>query len=402
MSRKIGRVGVIAAWLASVTPLMAQTTNFGPYDVDATKPRPTGWTVTPGIAFAVASDDNVLSRADIDAPVSDYTTIINPRIGLSLNGRFSQLDASYSGAFLRYRELDTLNSYDQQASLYARRQLTKRIMLFADDSFAIAPTTELVQFVGVPFVRTGSAIENVRGGIEVKLSARTLVSGSYNFEWLRFDANGAFAQQLQGGHSHGVTGAWRYNLSELTAIVADYDRQYATVTNTLGTFDIQNISAGLERRLSEFVHVFGSLGIARVAVSAYGPARTGPAWRTGIARQFRRAGVDVVYSRSFVPSYGFGGTLQNEEVTGRARIPLARRVAAQSSVSWRSNEALTPGQPNLHSFWIEGNIGYAWQPWLRIEGFYAGSRQTIDRPGGLVDRRHIGVQIVTSNPVRIR
>jgi hypothetical protein len=139
-----------------------------------------------------------------------------------------------------------------------------------------------------------------------------------------------------------------------------------------------------------------------VSVSGYGPAQSGPAWRAGVARQFRRAGFDLTYARSVVPSYGFGGTLQNEEVIGRARVPLARRLSAQSSVAWRSNQALTIGQPNLHSFWFEANVGYAWQPWLRLEGFYTSSSQSIEGPGGVVDRKQVGVQVVTSRPVRIR
>jgi hypothetical protein len=353
------------------------------------------------MAVGTAWDDNVLSLANIDSPAGDLTNVINPSVGLGLNGRFDQLNGFYSGAFLRYRQFGPLNSYDQQASLDWRRLLSKRFTFVADGSYSRAPTTQLVQVVGVPFVRAGTTIEEARAGLEAKLTARTSISGNYTFERLAFDTN-PLTPQLQGGHSHGVTAGWRYKVNELTTLVADYDGQHATVTNGLGTFAIQNILGGVERRISELTYVFGSLGLARVAVSAYGPAKTGPAWRAGVARQFRRAGFDLTYSRSVVPSYGFGGTLQNEEVIGRARVPLARRISAQSSVAWRSNQALTIGQPNLHSFWFEANVGYAWQPWLRLEGFYTSSSQTIEGPGGVVDRKQVGVQVVTTHPVRIR
>jgi hypothetical protein len=405
MSRKIGRTALVAVWLASVGPgvanAVAQMSNFGPYDVDASKPRAPGWTVTPGIAVGTGWDDNVLSRANGDAPVGDYTNVISPSVGLSLNGRFDQLNASYSGALLRYRQFDPLNTYNQQAAASWRRALSKRFTLVADESFTRAPTTELVQVVGVPFVRTGTTVEDARAGIEAKLTARSTLLVNYNFEVLQFDSN-PFTPQLQGGHSHGVTAGYRYKVSELTTLVADYEGQNATITNELGTFVIQNIYGGVERRISELTYVFGSLGLARVAVSAYGPAQTGPAWRAGIARQFMRAGFDLTYSRSVVPSYGFGGTLQNQEVLGRVRVPLARRISVQSSVAWRSNQALTIGQPNLHSFWFESDIGYAWQPWLRLEGYYLSANQSIEGPGGLVERRQIGVQLVTAHPMRIR
>jgi hypothetical protein len=405
MSGKTGRTALVALWLASVGPgvatAVAQASNFGPYEADASKPRAPGWTVTPGIALGTGWDDNVLSRANGDAPVGDYTNVINPSVGVSLNGRFDQLNGSYSGTFLRYRQFGPLNTYDQLASASWRRLLSKRFTLVGDGSFTQAPTTQLVQLAGVPFVRIGSTVGEARGGIEAKLTARTALLGSYNFDLVRFDAS-PFTPHLQGGHSHGVTAGWRYNVSELTTLVVDYDGQHATITNGLGAFTNQNIFAGVERRISDLTYVFGSLGVARVGVSGYGPSQTGPAWRTGIARQFLRAGFELTYSRSVVPSYGFGGTIQNEEVMGRARVPLARRISVQSSLAWRLNQALTIGQPNLRSFWFEGNIGYAWQPWLRFEGYYVSSNQTVERSGFVVDRRQFGVQVVTARPMRIR
>ena len=49
-----------------------------------------------------------------------------------------------------------------------------------------------------------------------------------------------------------------------------------------------------------------------------------------------------------------------------------------------------------------GSIGYTVQPWVRLEGFYDGSRQTIDRPGGELNRNRFGFQVITSKPMRIR
>ena len=46
-------------------------------------------------------------------------------------------------------------------------------------------------------------------------------------------------------------------------------------------------------------------------------------------------------------------------------------------------------------------MGVGLTPWLRAEGFYNGSRQKIDRPGGILDRNQIGFQFVMAQPVRI-
>jgi hypothetical protein len=56
----------------------------------------------------------------------------------------------------------------------------------------------------------------------------------------------------------------------------------------------------------------------------------------------------------------------------------------------------------LRTYWIEASVGYAATPWVRFEGFYGGSHQTIDRPGGVLDRNRIGFQVITARPMRIR
>jgi hypothetical protein len=63
---------------------------------------------------------------------------------------------------------------------------------------------------------------------------------------------------------------------------------------------------------------------------------------------------------------------------------------------------LTLGELPLRSFWLEGTLGYAATPWVRLEAFYAGTRQAIDRPGGTLDRSRIGFQVTTAKPVRVQ
>jgi hypothetical protein len=56
----------------------------------------------------------------------------------------------------------------------------------------------------------------------------------------------------------------------------------------------------------------------------------------------------------------------------------------------------------LWSYWLEGTLGYAATPWVHLEAFYAGTRQTIDRPGGTLNRNRIGFQVTTAKPVRVQ
>ena len=148
--------------------------------------------------------------------------------------------------------------------------------------------------------------------------------------------------------------------------------------------------------------MFASAGVSHLAVTEVSEDRTGPAWRLGLVRQFRDAAIDLLYARSFVPSYSFGGTMQNEELTAQLRLPIARRVYTSTAVSWRKNDPLVDTALPLRSVWVEGTIGYAATPWVHLEMFYGGTHQTIDRPGGQLDRNRIGFQVITTKPVRIR
>jgi hypothetical protein len=94
--------------------------------------------------------------------------------------------------------------------------------------------------------------------------------------------------------------------------------------------------------------------------------------------------------------------MQNEELAANLRLPLARRVYSQAGLSWRRTEPLTGGELNLRSWWPEARLGYLVHPWLRMEAFYAGTYQTIDQPGGVLNRSQIGFQIITTKPLRVR
>jgi len=254
----------------------------------------------------------------------------------------------------------------------------------------------------VPFIRAGSKLEDFRGGMDATLTKFTTVTAAYNFQWVTFGqtkASGDFL--LRGGHSNGGSVSLKHQLDDSTSLVSSYSLQHAFVNND-GSFDVQNGDVGLERQLLPQTRVFGAFGFSHLNVSDNGPARTGPAWRAGVTHHLKRTAITASYFRSYVPAFAFGGTFQNEELIGQVQAPVARRIYVQSSVSWRRNEPLEANSLRLKTFWVEGTVGYALQPWIHLEGFFWGEHQVIDRPGGTVGRKRIGFQIVTSKPLRIR
>jgi hypothetical protein len=361
-----------------------------------------GWSVTPSLSYAGAWDDNVLVTGVGDATAADFVNTVSPRATVNFNGRRGQISGTYDGAFLLYRELSTLNSYDQRGTLFAQRLLSPHVALFARSSLAKVPTTELAAFVGIPFLRTGSQIIDTHGGLDVSLTKRTSVVVSYDFEWVAFDDNPATSVNLQGGHSQGGSVSFRHAIDPRVTLTADYKLTHALIVALGQTFDIQNWWAGAEYKLSEGTRMFAAGGVSRLGVTEFSEARVGPALRGGLVRNFRTASAHVEYTRSFVPAYGFGGTMQNEELSAQVQVPLARRLVASSGVSWRRNDPLSEIDLPLRSFWLEGSVGYAATPMIRIEGFYSATHQNIDRPGGQSDRHRIGFQVVTAKPMRIR
>src|SRR5262245_55013046 len=216
-----------------------------------------GWVLTPALAVSTSWDDNVLIKGEGDDTQSDMLNVVNPRVNVDFTGRRGQFAGNYDGAFLLYRDLNSLNSYDQRASASGRRLITPHVALFAHNSLAIVPTTALIELVGVPFERTGSTLDDARGGGEAALSKRTKLVAAYHFQYIDFDRN-QFSFQLRGGHSHGAGGGVRHLLSPRTTLTADADFEHALVGLVNDVFDIFNSSVGLEQKVSETVRIYGA------------------------------------------------------------------------------------------------------------------------------------------------
>ena len=398
--RFIAALTVAAA--AAAPPVSAQEGRFGSAGAPADSLLPAGgWNITPSLLYAANWDDNVLLKQTGDEPSGDFINVLNPRVDAKLIGRRGQFSGSYDGAFLLYRDLNTLNSYDQRGSVSASRRLSKHVAMFVSDTFAVAPTTELALLVGVPFIRAGARLNDLRTGIEATLTKRTSLTGTYHFQWVRFDHDTAFGTSLLGGHNHGGFLTVRHKLSELTALTVDYDRQFSAVEGP-ETLDVQNVAAGFDHRLSESARIFAAAGISRLSPDRFGPARTGPRFHGGVSQRLRTGSLNVAYDRSFAPSFGISGATESQDLSVRLHVPLSRNVYTHSSFSWRTNRYLQVENASLQSRWVEASIGYLARPWMRVEGFYADAHQTTILPGGALDRRRFGFQVITVKPVRIR
>src|SRR5580765_4605345 len=163
------------------TAAFAQTPVFGAGPDTSSLPI-AGWAFTPAVGYAGTWDDNALVIGTGDQVPADYTDTINPRALLAYTSRRTQFSSAYDGAFTAYRELTTLNSFDQHLNVNGRHYLTPHLAWFARGSFADTPTTDLLGLVGVPYVRLGSQMVDVRGGVEYAWSRHTSIVASYGVQ----------------------------------------------------------------------------------------------------------------------------------------------------------------------------------------------------------------------------
>jgi hypothetical protein len=239
-------------------------------------------------------------------------------------------------------------------------------------------------------------------GVESVFSKRLSIIADVHGQEVRFDDNAPFANLLLGGTSFGAGLALRDRLTEKMSLTADYDGQRASIGERHDIFIIQNATIGLERQVTRTMRIAGAVGVARLDAPSLGLAKTGPSYRLGLSRDLRSSVVDVLLFRSFVPSWSFGGTTQNEEATVRLRVPLSRRLYMQSLVSWRRDDPLIEIVPPLKSLWIQGTVGYTARSWVRIEGYYLGTKQTVVTPDQLLTHNQFGLQVIATKPVRLR
>lgn len=374
-----------------------------PLEITAAGRPPAGWSFTPAIDYAFVWDSNVLMENVGSTIVSEQLHVIKPRGALSFVGRRGQLSGVYGGAFAQHPNLSSLNSFDQRGSVGGTRVLSRRMSLSGGYSMIVAPTTELVELVGVPFSRVGSQRQDARAGLSTTLSRKTSLSTSYRFQKVDFDDELADLTVLNGGYSHGASVGLRHSLSERLAFTTDYFADRATFING-SSFTVQNGRAGVAYAINIDTSVYGSAGVSYLGAVAGRESRIGPSLEVGLTREFRATTLSVSYHRSYVPSYGFGGTSDNEELRTTVRMPLTQRLFTRSALSFRRNQPLelTQSDLTLRTLWYHASLGYVLTDWARVEGYTSGSRQQVDRPDGRVNRYTFGVQITAATTTRIR
>jgi hypothetical protein len=131
--------------------------------------------------------------------------------------------------------------------------------------------------------------------------------------------------------------------------------------------------------------------------------RRGLYGRAGVEHAVERATFGASFEKSFVPSFGFGGSSASQELRGFIQMPLNRnRLYLQTNALWRRTNPLELEELALDTIQSTNTVGYALVRWLRLEAFHVFTRQDSIVTGGEINRQRAGLQLVVSQPMRIR
>ena len=405
MMRPLFVVSAAVALAVAAGPVFAQNATPAAEALGEGVPSP-GWTFIPSAAVSQTWDNNPLMLNTASNPAGDFVSVLEPSADLSYNSPRNTLSASYDGAFELYRQFDSLNNYGQTENLLARHKTSARTSYFVQQMLSITPTTAQQLLIGVPFERIGATIADFKGGVDHAFSKRTTAELTYDFQWVAFNKDPFLGTVLIGGHGHTGAGTIKHEISARTSLVSDVGVSHADIIDG-STFTIETALAGAEYRFSPSFTVSAEAGVSHVTQTVFSTNETAPSWRASATRSFHRFSLGASYSRSFVPAFGVGSTLESSDLGLHGHVEITRNLYAEGMVDQRLDSPLTTapnplGEAPIHSLWFDSLIGYTASRWLHIEGFVSATHQHVTRAGGDLNEDRIGIQIVTTKPMRVR
>jgi hypothetical protein len=242
-----------------------------------------------------------------------------------------------------------------------------------------------------------------RGGVTYALTDRTSLAGDYGFEWVRFDRDTPEFSLLRGGISHSLGTTVMHRVATRVSGGGSFGYAHTTLGGGEVVSDLYRSQGEVAWQVGPNTSISGGAGAAYLQVQTSEQEQLGPTYGAGIAHEAGRVQLRGRFEKTFVPTYGFGTTVAHSMVTGSVFVPLARgRMSLSGATSYRKADPIE-GLGNLiqiDSLRVEGTFGLHTTRWLRMEVFYTGSFQE-SSARGKYERTRIGLQFVTSKPMRV-
>jgi len=365
--------------------------------------RMPGWSFTPSVALGVGFDSNVAltsPRADLRETQGDTVFLIVPSGQLEFIGKRTGFSLNYRGFLRHYSDVEGLDNFDQRAAVHFKRAVSRRLSVFASNGFNDTPTTDEVAVNGVPFRRTGSRTNNLAIGSDFRFNKLTTLVTRYDGTWVEFDSPDLL---LTGGWINALRNEVNHRLSARVAIGGEYEFRTATLDRGSRDMRFQEIGGVLHFDFGPHTSGTVAAGFAVMQDLTRDQMAHGPYARFSIAHHLQHATIGANFERRYVPSFGFGGASSSQEASGYILMPLGRRrLYTQASGSWRHWMPFEEQALELDTVRLRTTLGYSAARWARVEALYTFALQDSIVTGGEVDRHRIGVQLVISEPMRIR
>ena len=395
------RFAFALALLGFAPPAEAQLTPWSPERITA------GWVFTPSIAFGILRDTNPTSRNEGIPTNPEIVGLVNPRTEIDFNGKRAKFSAGYSGALERYQDLAELTRYDQRARLDARYQMTPRLLFQSRQQVTLTPTTDQLELEGLPFTRVGSRMVTSSGGFTFEISPRSTLKTEHMFQWVDFDRDAEGQPDfrfLQGGHLHSPSMEVDYALHRHVRFGALYAYRHMVIDAGEEIIASHRAQGTAQFQVGPTTSLRARAGIDRMALLDTTDTRQGPSYGGGITQRIHLASIEASYERALMPSFGFGGLTAYQTYKVGATVPFATgRAFVTGGVTYRRTDpvVLRNVLVELDSYWTYASAGYFVARWLRMEGILTVNRQ-ISSAQGDVERTRVGIQFVTSKPMRIQ
>lgn len=391
------------AALAIAGPAPAQSLETGS---ERTTP---GWVFTPAFALGGQWDSNVTVLSKGDPHFAEWGAVVNPLADVDFNGRRTKMRAGYSGRLDAYRRFSELQRFEQRTRFNLDHDVSRRVQIGTNVSYADVPSTDRLEvLVGkAAFQDIGSRLFDTAAHLEIKTGTRNRIEAVYKFRNVSFDnepQRQADSPILTGGYSHEPSITVLQDLTSRLTVGAGWSYRRAHLADDFEVFDVHSGTAAVAYRLAPQTTVSAGLGASHLQETHGAVSKWGPTFYGSIEQHAGRTDFSARYERSFVPTYVTGGMTADQMVQAAAHAPLGRtRSYVDGSVSYgrtRPISTLVPGF-RLDSVFTRAAFGYRVARWLRTEAFYLGMHQTssllLD-----VNRTRIGVQFITSKPMRIQ
>jgi hypothetical protein len=402
MIERLSRVGLAALLgaLGIAAPASAQQPPASDYESRSIP----GWTFTPGITIGTLFDSNVaIAGPDVNGDTaSDNLLQMEPFGLLGYHSPRTTFAGGYRGSLRRYFDLSGLNGADHRAYVNWRERLTRRISLFADQDYEQVASTDRLQLNDLPFQRLSARHNAVTAGVEARVTKSVDAAVRYENGWVQFEQRTP-GDVRTGGMVHGIRSDLSRRLTDRLSLGGTYDFRHSDLNEGTRQQTFQETGGLVRYRVGEQTSVEAAAGVSHLVEPSRDISQTGSFLRGSVMHRTARAVVGGEYSRGYKPSFGFGGATKSDDVSGYVTMPLVKnRAYVQESASWHRALPVDPLDHERRSTWLNTVVGYSLQRWLRLEGYWAYSRQDTRLPGGLVERHLIGAQVVISEPMRIR